>query len=83
MSFSIYTQLKSKIDKLGLCVSGARCWGYAWGSEKDLARYGFEKSRLAKTKNKPNKRSRPSQSQRPKSKSKTKVKQQGQRQATD
>ncbi len=29
--------------------------GYAQGSEKGLVRYGFEKSRLAKTKDKPNK----------------------------
>ncbi len=28
-SFSIYSQFKSKVDKLGLglCVSSARCWG--------------------------------------------------------
>jgi hypothetical protein len=59
--FSIYAQFKSKVDKLGLglCASGARCWGDAQGNETGLARYGFEKSRLAKTKDKPQAEQRP------------------------
>ncbi len=64
ISFSIYTQFKSKVDKLIRVVcEWCEMLGHAYGNETGLARYGFEKSRLAKakTKDKPNKdqRSRP------------------------
>jgi hypothetical protein len=95
ISFSTYTQFKSKVDKLGLCVSGARCWDMHRGTKRVLQDTDLKNPGL------PNKHQIPrpkpevkdqdqSQSQRPKSnqkqnqrpKSKTKDKDQGQRPRT-
>ena len=88
--YTVPTKSKSKLDKLGLCVSGARCWGMHRGAKRvlqdtDLKNPGWPRP---KTSSKPNKdqisRSKPkakdqdqSQNQRPKSNNKDKD--QGQR----
>ena len=90
--FSIYTQFKSKVDKLGLglCACGARMLGDAWHratkrvlQDTDLKNPGWPRP---KTSRKPNKdqisRPTPNAKGRSRTKSKSKIKDQSQRTKT-
>ena len=90
ISFSFYTQFKSKLGKLGLCVSGARCWGMHRGTktkrvlqDTDLKNLGWPRPKKDKPSKDQISRPKPqakdrnqSQSQTPKSKNKDKYQRQ-------